>query len=144
MELSKNACNELELQVMIDKLLNSVCEIRWRAFQNILSKLNYGLLNLEHLIDTHSGRLCENLLKWFSTGRYSIPKPKIVLTLFLEIIKETVNGVRIMINLNARHILQEWATAYIEDNEVTLLVRDVCSELVTTIQKKVLSSQGIP
>jgi hypothetical protein len=143
MDVSDKDCSELELQVMIDKLSNSVCEIRWRAFQNILSKLSYGLLNLENLIDSHSGRLCENLLKWFSTESYPIPKPKIVLTLFLKIINETVNGVRIMINLNTRHILQVWVTSYIEDNEVTKLVRDICSELVTTISKEITDKSKV-
>ena len=131
---NKSSANMQELEIMIDKLLNPVCEIRWRALQNILSKLSYGLLNLEELLEIKSGRLCEYLLKWFSSDSYSIPDPKLVLKFFLKIITETVNGIRIMINLNARHILQHWVTGHLEDNEISNFVRDICSELLTTVQ----------
>ena len=64
--------NEHELEALIDKLLNPVSEIRWRALQNILSKLNYGLLDIENLIEIQQGKLCNNLVNWFSCDIHSI------------------------------------------------------------------------
>ena len=132
-----------ELEVMIEKLLNPVCEIRWRALQNILSKLSYSLINLEDLLSIQSGRMCENLLKWFSSTSYSIPEPNVALTFFLKIIKETSHGTRIMVNLNARHILQVWVTKNLEEKETTDLVRDICSELVTNQKEKIANNQNL-
>ena len=126
--------NEHELEALIDKLLNPVSEIRWRALHNILSKLNYGLLDIENLIEIQQGKLCHNLVNWFSCDIHSIEDPKIVLKFLLKIIKETKNGLSIIINCNTRNILQNWASRYTEDYETILLIRDVCSELITTIE----------
>ena len=52
----------------------------------------------------------------------------------LKIIKETKNGLTIITNCNTRNILQNWASRYTEDYETILLIRDVCSELITTIE----------
>ena len=126
--------NEHELEALIDKLLNPVSEIRWRALQNILSKLNYGLLDIENLIEIQHGKLCTNLVSWFSCDIHSIEDPKIVLKFLLKVVKETKNGLSIIINCNTRNILQNWASRYTEDYETILLIRDVCSELITTIE----------
>ena len=93
---NKDSGNVNEVEIMIDKLLNPVCEIRWRALQNILSKLNYGLINIEDLLDIRSGQICQHLLKWFSEN-YAIPESTVVLKLFHKILRETANGMKIMI-----------------------------------------------
>ena len=47
----------------------------------------------------------------------------------------------ILININARNIIQEWVTGYIENEEITMLVRNICSDLGTVTQMK--KSNGI-
>ena len=96
--------------------------------------MNYGLLDIENLIEIKQGKLCNNLVNWFSCDIHSIEDPKIVLKFLLKIIKETKNGLSIIINCNTRNILQNWASRYTEDYETILLIRDVCSELITTIE----------
>ena len=109
--------NAREIEIMIEKLLNPVAEIRWRALKNILSKLNYGLLKVDRLIEIQNGKLCKNLLKWFSLNNHSQSEFLIVLKFLHNVIKETSNGIRILINMNARNIIQEWVTGHIENEE---------------------------
>ena len=101
-----------EIEIMMEKLLNPVAEIRWRAFENILSKLNYGLININILIELQSGKLCKYLLKWFLWNSHSPKEFQIVLTFLDKVIKESTNGLRILINASARNILQEWITSH--------------------------------
>ena len=133
--------NAREIEIMIEKLLNPVAEIRWRALKNILSKLNYGLLKVDRLIEIQNGKLCKNLLKWFSLNNHSQSEFLIVLKFLHNVIKETSNGIRILINMNARNIIQEWVTGHIENEEITMLVRNICSDLGTVTQMK--KSNGI-
>ena len=71
-----------EIEIMIEKLLNPVAEIQWRALENILSKLNYGLVNINILVEFQSGKLIKYLLKWFLRNSHSQAEFKIVLTFF--------------------------------------------------------------
>ena len=125
-----------EIEIMIEKLLNPVDEIQWRALENILSKLNYGLININILIEFQSGKLINYLLKWFLKNSHSQAEFKIVLTFLHKVIKETTNGLRILINAGARNILQAWIRAHLENEEITNLVRDICSELITATKMK--------
>ena len=125
-----------ELEIMIEKLLNPVAEIQWRALENILSKLNYGLININILVEFQSGKLIKYLLKWFLRNSHSQAEFKIVLTFLQKVIKETTNGLRILVNADTRNILQAWITSHLENEEITNLVRDICSELITATKMK--------
>ena len=127
------ASHDAPVEIMIEKLMNPVVEIRWRALQNIISKLEYGLENLEDLIMAHSGRMITHLLKWFSDD-FFIPEPKLVLKILMKIIRDTTNGMRMLINFNARSILQHWVVRNLEDQEaVSQMVREISSELLTSV-----------
>ena len=105
MEEADNSSNTHEIEQIIEKLLNPVAEIRWRALQNILSKLKYGLISMNVLIELQSGKICRYLLKWFLWNSPSQPEFKVVLSFIVQIIKETNNGIRILINESAKNIL---------------------------------------
>jgi hypothetical protein len=49
---------------IVDKLVHPIEEIRVRALNNLISKLDYGICQLEDLV--LSTDLCQNLLKWIS------------------------------------------------------------------------------
>ena len=136
MEEPDNSSNTHEIEQIIEKLLNPVAEIRWRALQNILSKLKYGLISMNVLIELQSGKICKYLLKWFLWNSHSQPEFKVVLSFIVKIIQETNNGIRILINENAKNVLQEWMISHIENEQLTNLVRNICSYLVTTTQTK--------
>ena len=48
----------------VAKLVHPVEEIRTRALNNLLSKLEIGIVKLDELVD--STDLCQNILKWIS------------------------------------------------------------------------------
>ena len=54
---------ELEKEI-VNKLVHPVEEIRTRALNNLLSKLEFGIVKLDELVDKTD--LCQNLLKWIS------------------------------------------------------------------------------
>ena len=54
---------EFEKEI-VNKLVHPVEEIRTRALNNLLSKLEFGIVKLDELVDKKD--LCQNLLKWIS------------------------------------------------------------------------------
>lgn len=54
---------EFEKEI-VNKLVHPVEEIRTRALNNLLSKLEFGIVKLDELVDKTD--LCQNLLKWIS------------------------------------------------------------------------------
>jgi len=55
--------SESEKEIVI-KLVHPVEEIRTRAINNLLSKLEFGIVTLDSLVEKTD--LCQNLLTWIS------------------------------------------------------------------------------
>ena len=129
---------------LVCKLQSSNEEIRLRALDNILQKLKYGVIKPNELAENTE---CFNIILNLFVNqmedrevvtRSTIPNLKNVLFVLNLLMKSSLNGRQILINLNAKAILREWMKKYGAYQPCS--VKETLEEIIEQLDERVIDT----